>query len=561
MGFLRYTPPDVSRVTRFRVYKASGMPLKQTVANNEWESITIAGTSPNQYYQTSVALEDKRLSWIRYEIQIDSGQGTDIVGEVSFDSVINPEIDNMTLDWNPLTRNVRMSYLADEDVEGVIYAYNKTGVNGLNNAAYTASRDASRFRNGNNRQIVAEILPSSGLLLPGETIHVGIRPFSVEVTDSTSVTANRGEDYVMSLRIPSTGELPTWELDHSKDGSTVHLDLTVFDPTANASGNNGLVTRVQYREARGRPITEGMAYANIPNANVSNVTRGTRTGRKYRRSMNLRPSATDVTTKRDSYIQFKIVTVAGVDDIVLDPFVIDADNNPEAVIGWDYRWDEDNSNWDFIVAWAGDDDLQSIEFELQIPPRTDTSPERIRSNMTQDSDEELQTDIMPNTEWRLVVKGWDKDDGWDSSVTDKIENTILIQTGKTPPGQVELPVIGESNVVTFQDRIDLIEARFRDIAEAARNWSSEDIVFTSSGRTVSWTEGSITVGSASAVNISSGSGTVSAVSGSDTTGTIDTSITRRGKHLFGLQQITTLRLPIMVSLFVLQTPHAPEQMQ
>ena len=527
LGVLRYTPPEPrSRVTRFRVAIAAGEGLP-TPGEENWQTLLRsddtnfdasavidppdAGHPP--YYQTTVELTPKHLSWIRYEIQIDNGEVTPIVGEVVFDFDTVPTLYDLSLDWLPLTRDVRVRWLPDEDTSSVAWVWGKSSVDSAGDDEFddaVTDGDFSAMPLGRQEDIEAD-------LKPGETFYIKLRPFSVTLERGGTVTGSRvqdgvtvaGEDVQAQLRIPKTGDLPVWELDHNKAGSTLTLYLRIFDPTADEDGDDGLVERVDVRTAMGRPIRTVSpgedAYSTIPDTNVTDLTRALdgvdMTWKQYTHEINI-----STIHKHNSYVQFKIVTVDGVDDIVLQPFVVDPDNQPEATIAWDYRWDEENSNWDFIIAWAGDDDLQSIEFEMQIPPTTDTNPHRVRSNLTQSSNSQLRSDIPPNTEWRMVVKGWSKDNGWDPAVTDKIENTILIQTGKTPPGpgEIDFPVIARTNVEEFQDRIDLVEARFREIAEAASNWSTEDIEFSSELRVVSWTGGTITIEDNTAETVTAG---------------------------------------------------------
>ena len=156
---------------------------------------------------------------MRYEIQI--RDATNIIGEVIFDFDMVAEIYDLSLDWDPVTKDVTASWLNDEDTKGVIYAWNTDGT-AIGDTQYASAITASQFLNGSNRQSV--VMDTN--TLPGNTIYVGLRPFPETITSSTTATDRSGQrvDALATLRIPRTGEQPQWTLDHSKSGSIVTLE-------------------------------------------------------------------------------------------------------------------------------------------------------------------------------------------------------------------------------------------------------------------------------------------------------------------------------------------------
>ena len=442
-GYIRYTPPDATRVTGFRVaIQTGGLPEP---GSETWADVTIA----NGVYQTSTTLSTKFETWVRYEIQISGADN--IVGEASWDIDKIPELRDVTLDWDPSTRDIEASWIGDEDVAGVVYVWNETG-DAFTDQDYTDAIADGHFHNGTFRQSVT--LDTN--TVPGKTVYVGLRPFTSVVSSSTGATDddNGRVDTLAVIRVPSSGEQPQAVLNHTKSGSVVTVTCTVVSDPAD------LVTAVQQRTARGRELSSSDTFSNV-----------TGSGNDY----SVEVDVSDY-HKHTSYVQFKLVTRAGVDDIDLDPFSIDANQQPGALITHTMNYESGTDTYDFRVAWTGDDDCESIRFVLTHGSTTVT----YNSNLTA-SRRTLTTGIDANTAWTLTVTGYTENNQGGSS------HQIMLMTGRTPVS----PVTAE---VDLSDVYETIGRSIEATVQKAVLWSTTVTFSTVSGNIedqIRWTAGNV----------------------------------------------------------------------
>ena len=467
MGFLRYTPPDPGSVSRFRVHKAPG---NAEPPGNElpepgdetWEVITRS----SGFYQTSIALDDKHLSFIRYNIQINEGNSQDITGEVVFDADTDPELTNIDLDINDMGILV-IRYVADEDVGGVIYATTTTTTPDTtafpemtDEGVFDASISSSLWQNGNQYQSIQ----TSVSVDPGETVKVTLRPYAAEIDADTDHDAKHGIDYYFQVLVPEQGETgeqyPEWHIDHSKSGTEVTVSLTIdSDP-------NDLVRRIRGRSAIGR-VLAGPTQDRYRSITETNGT--------Y-----------DITIDTDgilktSYVQYHIDLKVGYDDLYTDPFPIDSDDVIEANVNHWLTYRPKDQVYDMFLSWTGDDDLGSIQAVITLADSDGNAitpaPADYLDNATQKSDRIL-AGIGKNISWELTVTGWSENDqAGDSRV-------LYTASGTTPSG------------VNLDDAFSTLDAR--RIVNAAKLWSFDQPFVEdesdSDGRTVKWAEGTLTYG-------------------------------------------------------------------
>lgn len=408
-GYIRYTPPIPDRVSRFRVFKSSGRPLPATIADDQWEAIT---AHMDGYYETYVVLANSGLSWIRYEIQIDEGESSDIVGEVHFDYDQTPEIINIDLDWNPVDRKATVSLRTDEDTKGTVIAWNKSGATGLNISAFQAGIDASPSQHVNGTGRLSYTIDEE--LLPGQTIYVGLLPFSVAIDASTQATApTAGVPYIASLRVPLTGEEPKYSLAVTKAGTMVSVILTILERGAYFS-------KVQQRHSLGRVLSASDTYADV--TGVSDV---------YTTTIDVKDQH-----KHSSYVQYAIRTIAGVDDVILLPTQIDADIQPEAVVTHDQNWIEATKRWELRAGWSGDDDFKSAKFELWVSADATTDPDTTAAATVTSNTDALQgqmaikNDLESDKKWVFKVTAYSDLTADRGSATR--EKVVYEINGKTP---------------------------------------------------------------------------------------------------------------------------------
>ena len=424
LGFLRYTPPEGSeaRVTRFRVVTASGASLPKPGTSKEvWTEVT----RTSGYYQTSVQIANTGLSWIRYEIQIDNGTSSSVIGEVSFDSDRIPQVSNVWLDYLPSTKQVAVNWVADEDVGGTAYVWKKLDKFGasISKSDWESSITNSRFANGNGIQ---RVLVSADIA-PGDYFVVWLLPFKDALTTSTDYDdVIKGQVATEGLRIPLREDLPIYKVDHSKSGENVNVWLDVQKP-------GPFFSKVQVRQARGRPIATGDAYAD-KNPDTGSAT----PGQNYRGRYTETVLKVAELKQRLSYVQFRIVTIEGVDDIDLAPVVIDTDNIPDARIIWNQTYNATAETWEIQVFWAGDDDFKSVSMELTVGTdkstysSNNTQGNVIVSNSLRDTSNDL-IKIGNDQPWTLKITGWTGN--YDGSPRTHKGNSTVIETisGKTPP--------------------------------------------------------------------------------------------------------------------------------
>ena len=437
-GYLRLVL-NSDRVTRVRVDKSIGESLPAP-GNETWEVLT----ETDGYYQTSVELHEKHLSFIRYQLQIDSGDSSDITDDIPFDRDVIPEVYNLYLDYVPDERKINVYWRSDEDTGGVAYAWNKTGQDDIDDAAFDTAIDDDQFENGRGlKNIEIEVD-----LKPEETVYVGLRPFKDSLQNTSMATEGAGTDAFASLRLAARSEEPRGNIDVTKTGSDVIVTWTlVSDPS-------GLLTGVDARQAIGRDLLATDSY-----------TATSKTGDNYRRTVSVSSSR-----KRNSYVQFRINTISGVDDIILAPVPIDPDPEPGANIGHQLSYLPDTDKYRLSITWAGDDDLGSIQ-------ATESSTSSTLNNNNTQGNEEVTNQIEPGDDWSLVVTGYTGNNQTGDSI-------VLYEISDTAPDTA----VG----------VD-------DIIADATDWASTVRFYTNDIGTIRWSSGSVYWGSNMSQSISSGS--------------------------------------------------------